>query len=211
MALFGSKRDDGAFGVVSGEFPDAALDVAVTEEEQIAVLAGGCFWCVEAVYLELKGVHSVVSGYAGGSAETADYRSVCTGRTDHAEVIEVRYDSSQITFGELLKIFFAVAHDPTQKDRQGNDIGRQYRSSIFYLDDEQKRVAEAYIAQINAAGVFDRPIATVLEPLEVFFDGEDYHQNYAARNPTQPYIAHLAAPKVQKLYQQYREKTKAAV
>lgn len=209
MALFGSKRDDGAFGVVSTEFPDAAIDVAATDEEQIAVLAGGCFWCVEAVYLELKGVHSVVSGYAGGSADTADYRSVCTGRTDHAEVIEVRYDSNQITFGELLKIFFAIAHDPTQKDRQGNDIGRQYRSSIFYLDDEQKRVAEGYIAQINAARVFDQPIATVLEPMDVFFDGEDYHQNYAARNPTQPYIAHLAAPKVQKLYQQYRDKTKA--
>ena len=123
MALFGSKRDDGAFGVVSKDFPDPAIDVAPTEDEQIAILAGGCFWCVEAVYLELKGVHSVVSGYAGGTAETADYRSVCTGRTDHAEVIEVRYDPNQISYGELLKIFFAVAHDPTQKDRQGNDIG----------------------------------------------------------------------------------------
>lgn len=210
MALFGSRRDDGAFGVVSKDFPDPAIDVAPTEDEQIAILAGGCFWCVEAVYLELKGVHSVVSGYAGGTAETADYRSVCTGRTDHAEVIEVRYDPNLISYGELLKIFFAVAHDPTQKDRQGNDIGRQYRSAIFWLDDEQKRVAEAYIAQINEAGVFDQPIATVLEPLDTFFDGEDYHQNYAARNPTQPYIAHLAAPKVQKLYQLYRDKTKAA-
>ena len=157
MALFGSKRDDGAFGVVSKDFPDPAIDVAPTEEEQIAILAGGCFWCVEAVYLELKGVHSVVSGYAGGTAETADYRSVCTGRTDHAEVIEVRYDPNLISYGELLKIFFAVAHDPTQKDRQGNDIGRQYRSAIFWLDEEQKRVAEAYIAQINEAGVFDNP------------------------------------------------------
>jgi len=209
MALFGSKRDDGAFGVVSKDFPDPAIDVAPTEDEQIAILAGGCFWCVEAVYLELKGVHSVVSGYAGGTADTADYRSVCTGRTDHAEVIEVRYDPDLISYGELLKIFFAVAHDPTQKDRQGNDIGRQYRSAIFWLDEEQKRVAEAYIAQINEAGVFDQPIATVLEPLDAFFDGEDYHQNYAARNPTQPYIAHLAAPKVQKLYQLYRDKTKA--
>ncbi len=211
MALFGSKRDDGAFGVVSKDFPDPAIDVTPTEDEQIAILAGGCFWCVEAVYLELKGVHSVVSGYAGGTADTADYRSVCTGRTDHAEVIEVRFDPNLISYGELLKIFFAVAHDPTQKDRQGNDIGRQYRSAIFWLDAEQKRVAEAYIAQINEAGVFDQPIATVLEPLDAFFDGEDYHQNYAARNPTQPYIAHLAAPKVQKLYQLYRDKTKAAV
>ncbi|MDF1735157.1 MAG: peptide-methionine (S)-S-oxide reductase MsrA [Minwuia sp.] len=211
MALFGSKRDDGAFGVVSKDFPDPAIDVTPTEDEQIAILAGGCFWCVEAVYLELKGVHSVVSGYAGGTAETADYRSVCSGRTDHAEVIEVRFDPNLISYGELLKIFFAVAHDPTQKDRQGNDIGRQYRSAIFWLDAEQKRVAEAYIAQINEAGVFDQPIATVLEPLDAFFDGEDYHQNYAARNPTQPYLAHLAAPKVQKLYQLYRDKTKAAV
>ncbi|WP_417519039.1 peptide-methionine (S)-S-oxide reductase MsrA [Minwuia sp.] len=208
MGLFGSKRDDGAFGLVSGSFPDPETDIDPARDSGEAVLAGGCFWCVEAVYLELDGVHSVVSGYAGGTAETADYRSVCSGRTGHAEVVKVSYDPEKISFGMLLKIFFSVAHDPTQIDRQGNDIGPQYRSSIFYANDDQKKVAEAYIAQIDDAGVFDDRIATKLEKLETFYDGEEYHQNYAARNPTQPYIAHLAAPKVQKLYKLYPEKTR---
>ncbi|MEC9345797.1 MAG: peptide-methionine (S)-S-oxide reductase MsrA [Pseudomonadota bacterium] len=210
MFGIGKGRDDGAFGVISQDFPDPAVDIAPTAEEQVAVLAGGCFWCVEAVYLELRGVNSVVSGYSGDSAATANYDAVCSGRTNQAEVVEIRFDPAEISFGQILKVFFAVAHDPTQKDRQGGDIGRQYRSSIFYLDAEQKRVAEAYIAQIDAARVFDKPVATVLEPLETFFEAEDYHQNYAARHPMQPYIAHVAAPKVQKLYKLYREKTKAA-
>ncbi len=208
MALFGSKRDDGAFGLVSGSFPDPASDIDPASDSGVAVLGGGCFWCVEAVYLELDGVHSVVSGYAGGTATTADYRSVCTGQTDHAEVIKVTYDPQKISFGLLLKIFFSVAHDPTQLNRQGNDVGPQYRSAIFYADAEQKRVAEAYIAQIDDAKVLDDAIVTTLERLETFFDGEDYHQNYAARNPMQPYIAHVAAPKVKKLYQMYGDKTK---
>lgn len=210
MLGFGKSRDDGAFGVIGADFPDPEIDVAPGDGEQVAILAGGCFWCVEAVYRELDGVHSVVSGYAGDSAETADYRAVCTGRTKHAEVVEVRFDPERISFGQILKIFFAVAHDPTEKDRQGADVGRQYRSSIFYLDEEQKKVAEAYIKQLDAAGVFEKPIATVLEPLEAFFEAEDYHQNYAALNPMQPYIAYNAAPKVQKLYKLYREKTRAA-
>jgi peptide-methionine (S)-S-oxide reductase len=208
MALFGSKREDGAFGLVSGSFPDPATDIDPSKDSGEAVLAGGCFWCVEAVYLELDGVHSVISGYAGGTAETADYRSVCSGQTGHAEVIKVSYDPEKVSFGMLLKIFFSVAHDPTQLNRQGNDIGPQYRSSIFYADAEQKRVAETYIAQIEEAKVLDDPIVTLLEKLGTFYDGEDYHQNYAARNPMQPYIAHLAAPKVQKLYKLYPEKTK---
>ena len=208
MGLFGSKREDGAFGLVSGSFPDPATDIDPAKDSGEAVLAGGCFWCVEAVYLELDGVNSVVSGYAGGTASTADYRSVCSGQTGHAEVVKIGYDPEKISFGMLLKIFFSVAHDPTQLNRQGNDVGPQYRSSIFYAGEEQKRVAEAYIAQIDDAKVLDDPIVTRLEKLETFFDGEDYHQNYAARNPGQPYIAYVAAPKVQKLYKLYPEKTK---
>jgi peptide-methionine (S)-S-oxide reductase len=183
------------------DFPDPIVDtpLASLPIEKTAVLAGGCFWCVEAVFKELKGVISVRSGYAGDSAETANYRSVCSGSTNHAEVIEVRYDAAQTTFGRLLKIHFSVAHDPTQLDRQGNDSGRQYRSAILYADDEQKRIAEAYIRQLNEAHVFHDPIVTTLEPLQTFYVAEDYHQDYAARNPDQPYIAYVAQPKVDKL------------
>jgi peptide-methionine (S)-S-oxide reductase len=196
--------------VAADDFPDPKADIAAKPGagEQTAVLAGGCFWCTEAVYRELDGVNSVVSGYAGGTAETANYEAVCGGRTNHAEAIEIRYDPAKISFGQLLKIFFSVAHDPTQFNRQGNDVGRQYRSAIFYADDEQKRVAQAYIGQLDASKVFGRPIATTLEPLERFYPGEDYHQDYAARNPHQPYIAMTAAPKVRKLRGTYGERLK---
>jgi peptide-methionine (S)-S-oxide reductase len=160
------------------------------------------------VFKELRGVTSVRSGYAGDSAATANYRAVCSGSTNHAEVIEVRYDASQTTFGQLLKIHFSVAHDPTQLDGQGNDLGRQYRSAIFYSDEEQKRVAEAYIRQLNEARVFHEPIVTTLEPLREFYAAEEYHQDYAARNPNQPYIAYVAAPKVEKLRENFAEKLK---
>jgi peptide-methionine (S)-S-oxide reductase len=192
------------------DFPDPKLDTALAAApaDKNAVLAGGCFWCVEAVFKELRGVKSVRSGYAGGTASTADYRSVCTGRTDHAEAIEVQYDASQTTFGQLLKIHFSVAHDPTQKDRQGNDVGRQYRSTIFYADEDQRSVAEAYIRQLNEARVFGDPIATTLEPLDKFYLAEDYHQDYAARNPGQPYIAYIAQPKVDKLRENFADKLK---
>jgi peptide-methionine (S)-S-oxide reductase len=192
------------------DFPDPKLDTPLASEpaEKTAVLAGGCFWCVEAVFKELRGVISVRSGYAGGTASTADYGTVCSGRTNHAEAIEIVYDASQTTFGQLLKIHFSVAHDPTQKDRQGNDMGRQYRSAIFYSDDEQKSVAEAYIRQLNEARVFASPIVTTLEPLEKFYVAEDYHQDYAARNPGQPYIAYIAQPKVDKLRENFAEKLK---
>jgi peptide-methionine (S)-S-oxide reductase len=191
-------------------FPDPKVDEALTQSpaEKTAVFAGGCFWCVEAVFLELKGVISVRSGYAGDSEATANYRAVCSGRTNHAEVIEVKYDASQTTFGQLLKIHFSVAHDPTQLDRQGNDMGRQYRSAIFYADDEQKRVAEAYIRQLNDARVFDSPIVTTLEPLKAFYVAEDYHQNYAALNPGQPYIVYVAQPKVEKLRENFAARLK---
>jgi len=193
------------------QFPDPVVDtsLAASSTEKSVVLAGGCFWCTEAVFRQLRGVRSVVSGYSGGSAATANYRAVCGGNTGHAEAIEIRYDASQCTLGQLLKIFFSIAHDPTQLDGQGADIGTQYRSAIFYADVEQKNVSEAYIRQLNTAGVFSKPIVTTLEPLETFYPAEDYHQNYAALNPGQPYIAGIAAPKVSKLRENFSDKLKA--
>ncbi|MEP5231906.1 MAG: peptide-methionine (S)-S-oxide reductase MsrA [Alloalcanivorax sp.] len=188
-------------------FPDPIDDLPANGMAK-AVLAGGCFWCVEAVYLNLEGVNAVVSGYAGGHAARANYEAVCTGTTGHAEVIEVEYDSTVISFGELLKVFFSVAHDPTQKDRQGNDRGTQYRSAIFYHDDTEKAVAEAYIQQLNNAGAFIAPIATTVEPLDAFYRAEDYHQDFARRNPNQGYITHIAKPKVEKLIQAFPDKLK---
>ena len=192
------------------EFPDPVVDAALADKtgQSHAVLAGGCFWCVEAVYKNLEGVTSVNSGYAGGSAETADYETVSSGTTDHAESVEVVYDPSRISYGQILKVFFAIAHDPTQLNRQGPDTGRQYRSAIFYSDDEQKRVAEGYIDQLNKAHVFDHPIVTEVVPLQAFYQAETYHQDYAARNPLNPYIVFNAQPKVRKLraYQQAKEK-----
>jgi peptide-methionine (S)-S-oxide reductase len=190
------------------QFPDPAIDTQLADSpaRAVAVFAGGCFWCVEAVFRELRGVQSVRSGYVGGTAATANYKSVCSGQTDHAEAIEVVYDASQVTFGQLLKIHFSVAHDPTTKDRQGNDVGRQYRSAVFYVDEEQKRIAEAYIRQLNEAGVFTSPIVTSVESLKEFFEAEAYHQNYAALNPNQPYIAYVAQPKVEKLRESFPEK-----
>ncbi|MEA2634626.1 MAG: peptide-methionine (S)-S-oxide reductase [Chloroflexota bacterium] len=192
------------------EFPDPVVDAASADKagQSRAILAGGCFWCVEAVYKNLDGVSSVKSGYAGGTADTADYETVSSGTTDHAESVEVVYDPSRITFGQILRVFFSIAHDPTQLNRQGPDTGRQYRSAIFYSDDEQKGVAEAYIDQLNKAHVFDRPIVTEVVPLQAFFEAETYHQDYAARNPLNPYIVVNAQPKVRKLrsYQAAKEK-----
>src|SRR5262245_32179158 len=192
------------------DFPNPKVDepLAASPTHKTAGLAGGCFWCVEAVFKELRGVISVKSGYAGDNAETANYRAVCSGRTNHAEAIEVQYDASQATFGQLLKIHFSVAHDPTQLDRQGNDMGPQYRSAIFYADDQQKQIAEAYIRQLNEAKIFRDPVVTTLEPLEKFYVAEEYHQDYAARNPHQPYIAYIAQPKVQKLRENFAEQLK---
>lgn len=177
-------------------------------DEGRVVLAGGCFWCVEAVFMAVDGVTRVVSGYAGGSADTANYESVCTGTTGHAEAVEIRYQPSQVSFGELLRIFFSVAHDPTQLNRQGNDVGSQYRSAVFYETAEQKEVAEAYIAQLDAADVFSAPIVTTLEPLTAFYPAEEHHQNFAARNPWQPYVMAVAAPKMEKLATAWPEQLK---
>lgn len=191
------------------EFPDAQFDPPPQAAgPALAVLAGGCFWCVEAVYRELDGVEKVVSGYSGDSAATADYKTVCSGRTAHAEVIQIQYDPQRISFAKLLKVFFAVAHDPTQLNRQGNDIGTQYRSAIFYGDAQQKDIAERYIRQLDAAGVFEAPIVTRLEPLREFFEAEAYHQNYAALHPDQSYIAAVALPKVEKLRAYFGETLK---
>lgn len=181
------------------QFPDAPEDLDASSSPQSVVLAGGCFWCVEAVYRELDGVLSVTSGYAGDQAATANYEAVCSGRTQHAEVVRIEYDPARLSFGRLLKVFFTAAHDPTQLDRQGNDRGRQYRSAVFYETAEQKRVVEAYIRVLDAAGVYRSPIVTRLEPLVAFFPAETYHQDYARRNPYQPYIAGVSMPKVEKV------------
>jgi peptide-methionine (S)-S-oxide reductase len=180
-------------------FPDPARDVnPAASQARTAVLAGGCFWCTEAVFLALDGVSGVTSGYIGGSADTANYQAVCSGGTGHAEAIDIAFDPALISYGQLLKVFFAVAHDPTQLNRQGADRGTQYRSAIFPADAEQRAVAEAYIAQLTAAKVFPDPIVTTVED-GTFYPAEAYHQNYAARNPAQPYVAAVALPKVAKL------------
>lgn len=200
----------GDSGVPADQFPDPVVDAPADPlfAEQFIVLGGGCFWCTEAVFAKLEGVISVVSGYAGGTADSANYQAVCSGMTDHAEVIRVHYDASRITLGQILKVFFAVAHDPTQLNRQGNDMGRQYRSAIFYASVNQERVAAAYIQQLKDAKVFDQPIVTTLEPLEEFFEAEAYHQEFVARNPNQPYVAAVAAPKVRKLEKNFAGKLK---
>jgi peptide-methionine (S)-S-oxide reductase len=185
--------------------PEAQEHAPATAAGRSIVLGGGCFWCTEAVYTQLEGVISVRPGYAGGTRETADYETVCTGRTDHAEVIEVVYDPAKLALGQILKVFFSIAHDPTQKDRQGNDVGRQYRSVIFYADEEQRRVAQAYIDQLTKLRAYDLPIVTELAPLKEFFEAEQYHHDYAARNPGQSYIRGVSDPKVAKLKKVHSE------
>ncbi|MGB0133795.1 peptide-methionine (S)-S-oxide reductase MsrA [Dokdonella sp.] len=198
--------------IARGDFPNPERDIdpASASGDQQAVLAGGCFWCVEAVFKEIDGVVSVTSGYSGDGSHNADYKAVCTGTTNHAEVVSIRFDPTRTSFGQLLKIYFAVAHDPTQKDRQGEDRGRQYRSAIFHLDQAQKEVAEAYIRQLDAAGVFNSPIVTEVVPLETFHEAEAYHHNYAELHPEQGYIAAVAAPKVAKLRKQFADKLKGS-
>jgi peptide-methionine (S)-S-oxide reductase len=184
--------------------PDPAVDapLATSRGEQTAVVAGGCFWGIQAVFQHVKGVKSVASGYAGGAAKTAHYETVSTGETGHAESVRITYDPSQVSYGKLLKVFFAVAHDPTQLNRQGPDTGTQYRSAIFYADEEQKRIAQAYVAQLDRAKVFGHPIVTQITPLDAFYKAEDYHQDYATRHPDEPYIAINDLPKVENLRKQ---------
>lgn len=169
---------------------------------ETATLAAGCFWCVEAVFDDLKGVEDVVSGYSGGHTENPTYREVCDGNTGHAEVIQIKFDPAEISFKEILQIFFSV-HDPTTLNRQGHDIGTQYRSAIFYHSDEQKRVAEETIAEVNAEGIWDAPIVTEVTPFDKLYMAEDYHQEYFANNPNVPYCAAVVAPKVAKFRQKF--------
>lgn len=185
--------------------PNPAVDapLASTSSRQIAVLAGGCFWGVQAVFEHVKGVQRVTSGYSGGSSSTAEYEVVSTGSTGHAESVQITFDPARVSYGQLLKVFFSVAHDPTQLNRQGPDTGTQYRSVIFYANDEQKGIAEAYIAQLEQAKSFPRPIVTQVVPLKAFYAAESYHQDYAALHPDNPYIAINDAPKVEHLRQQF--------
>ncbi len=185
--------------------PDPVVDIplAKTGGTATAVLAGGCFWGVEGVFEHVRGVKRVVSGYSGGEAGTARYERVSSGDTGHAEAVRVDYDPARISYGQLLKVFFSVAHDPTQRDRQGPDVGRQYRSAIFYATPEQRRVAAQYLSQLQKAGAFSRPLATELVPLRAFYDAEAYHQDYLVRHPTQPYIVIHDLPKIAELKRRF--------
>jgi peptide-methionine (S)-S-oxide reductase len=185
--------------------PAPAADVGAADGIQTVVIAGGCFWGVQGVFQHTAGVVNAVSGYAGGSKSTADYSTVSTGTTGHAESVEVKYDPQKISYGKILQIFFSVAHDPTQLNRQGPDSGTQYRSAIFTTNDEQKKVTDAYIAQLNAAKVYKKPIVTKVGPLEGFFPAEAYHQDYLTLHPNQPYIAYNDIPKVENLKKIFAE------
>jgi peptide-methionine (S)-S-oxide reductase len=188
---------------VSQTFPDPVASLPTASGQQTAVFAGGCFWGMEGVFEHLKGVSNVVSGYAGGNARDAVYERVGTGQTGHAEAVQITYNPSQISYGQLLKVYFAVAHDPTQLNEQEPDSGTQYRSAIFFSDASQKQVAQAYILQLNGAKVFKKAIATQLSPLSKFYAAEDYHQNFLARNPTYPYIVAYDLPKIKQLQKQF--------
>jgi peptide-methionine (S)-S-oxide reductase len=185
--------------------PNPIVDdtVATAKSQQTVVIAGGCFWGIQAVFQHVKGVTSATSGYSGGAASTAEYEKVSSGDTGHAESVKITYDPSQITYGQLLKVFFSVAHDPTELNRQGPDTGTQYRSSIFYSTKDQKRIAEAYIAQLDKAKVFSRPIVTQVVGLKAFYPAEAYHQGYATLHPDNPYIVYNDAPKVAHLQQEF--------
>jgi peptide-methionine (S)-S-oxide reductase len=184
---------------------DPASDISTftAKGKQTVVLAGGCFWGMEAVFEHLKGVSDVVSGYSGGSAATADYEVVSSGETGHAEAVKITYDPLQISYGQLLKIYFSVAHDPTQLNRQGPDWGTQYRSGIFFANDEQKRIAQAYIDQLNKAHIFPKQIVTQLVPLNGFYAAEEYHQQFIDRNPNHPYVVMHDLPKLAQLREQF--------
>lgn len=179
--------------------------LAASKDQQTAVFAGGCFWGIQAVFAHLKGVIRSTSGYSGGTAATATYEKVCSGRTGHAEAVEVVYDPAEITYGKLLQVLFSVAHDPTELNRQGPDVGTQYRSAIFYTSERQKQIALAYVDQLNQAKVFPRPIATQIVALDAFYPGEEYHQDYVENNPNNMYIVINDLPKVAQLRKQFPE------
>ncbi|MBV9086324.1 MAG: peptide-methionine (S)-S-oxide reductase MsrA [Acidobacteriaceae bacterium] len=203
VSLAGCDRASAA----GAPLPKATVDapLATAKGSETAVFAGGCFWGIQAVFQHVKGVTSATSGYSGGSATTAEYETVSTGTTGHAESVKVVYDPSQVSFGQLLQVFFSVAHDPTELNRQGPDVGTQYRSAIFYSNDEQKRIADAYISQLSAAKLFGRPIVTQVAHLEAFYPAEAYHQDYATLHPKNPYIMINDAPKVANLKKEFPE------
>jgi peptide-methionine (S)-S-oxide reductase len=182
-------------------FPAPAVDapLAAAKSQQTALFAGGCFWGIQAVFEHVKGVSSATSGYAGGHVKSPSYESVSMGVTGHAETVSIKFDPSQVTYGQLLMVYFSVAHDPTQWNRQGPDTGSQYRSVIFFTNEEQKSIAQAYIAQLEAAKVYSRPLVTKVEPFQVFYPAEDYHQDYLKNNPNNPYIVYNDLPKLENL------------
>jgi peptide-methionine (S)-S-oxide reductase len=192
----------------AASLPSPVVDENRSAKTETVVLAGGCFWGVEEVFDAVKGVSDAVSGYAGGNKSTAHYEIVSTGTTGHAESVEITYDPPQISFGQLLKIYFSVVHDPTQLNRQGPDEGTQYRSEIFYTTEEQKHVAEAYIQQLTAARAFPKPIVTKIAPLQVFYRAEDYHQDFVVHNPHQGYVAYNDVPKVANFHKEFPELAK---
>lgn len=178
-------------------------------KEQVATLAGGCFWCLEAVYQQMDGISRIVSGYMGGTVDRPTYQQVCAGNTGHAEVVEVRFDPDITTFRDILEVFFTI-HDPTTKDRQGNDVGSQYRSAIFYHSEEQRKIAEEIIAELTSDRVFPGSIVTEVVPASTFYAAEDYHQNYFAQNSNQPYCMFVVAPKLEKFRAKFKRKARAA-
>ncbi len=203
LILFGMIRHDAASAVSA--IPDPAVDetLASKKGQETVVVAGGCFWGVQAVFAHVKGVISATSGYSGGTLENPDYEEVSSGTTGHAESVEVVYDPSQITLGVLLKVFFSVAHDPTQLNRQSPDTGTQYRSAIFFTSNDQQQIAQAYVDQLDQAKLFSHPIVTQIAPLKAFYRAENYHQDYAALHPDYPYIAIYDLPKVKHLQQEF--------
>jgi peptide-methionine (S)-S-oxide reductase len=210
LAAWGALGTVGQAAEKAVPLPPPAQDVPATKTTDTAVFAGGCFWGVQAVFQHTRGVLNAVSGYAGGDPASAKYDLVSGGRTGHAEAVQVTFDPKQVSYGQLLQVYFSVAHDPTTLDRQGPDVGTQYRSALFYKDAEEKRVAEGYIAQLDAAKVFPSKIVTQLAPLKGFYPAEAYHQDYATLHPNQPYIATFDRPKIANLKstmpQLYRDK-----
>ena len=205
LVWWGVRISSGRPAEPKGTFPAPEVDAPLHSGQETAVFAGGCFWGVQGVFQHVQGVVRATSGYAGGNVENPYYDLVSSGTTGHAESVEVEYDPSEISYGTLLMIFFSVAHDPTQRDRQGPDIGTQYRSAIFYKTAEQKKIAAAYIAQINLAKVYDHPITTELAPYSAFYPAEDYHQGYLEKHPDNPYIRYNDLPKIAKLKAAYPE------
>jgi len=199
--------------IPSAPLPVPAVDVPLAEKpsEAVAVFAGGCFWGTQAVFEHVIGVEKATAGYCGGTVEHPYYQLVCSGSTGHAESVQVVYDPSRITYGQLLMVFFGVAHDPTQKNRQGPDIGTQYRSAIFYTTEEQRKIAEAYVAQLNAAKVYKHSVVTQVTPYKVFYNAEDYHQNYLVKHPDDGYIRAMDMPKLELLKREFPQFYRAAV